>query len=205
MKTYFTMAVAALLGGAFAGQACAHATLTSMYAPAGYVQDLEMRVTHGCKGSPVKEVHIRIPDGVMRVTVAYTRDWKVETKMRTLAKPVRGDGGNMITEVVDEIIWKEPRSPIPASGVFEGFRFHAALPDTPGAILYFKTVNVCEQGDDKYIDMPKETFDARTPGVGSKLWKFLTASPGPAPYVILEKPSRPQYPWVMPAAPRAAP
>ncbi len=35
-----------------------------MYAPAGYVQDLEMRVTHGCKGSPVKEVNIKIPEGV---------------------------------------------------------------------------------------------------------------------------------------------
>ena len=42
------------------------------------------------------------------------RDWKVETKMRKLPKPVPGEGGTMLTETVDEIIWSAPKSVIPA-------------------------------------------------------------------------------------------
>jgi uncharacterized protein YcnI len=198
-----TIAAAALALGA--RPAVAHNTLTSMYAPAGYLQDLEMRVTHGCKGSPVKEVRVKIPEGVMRVSVGMNRDWKVETKMRKLPKPVPGEGGNMITETVDEIIWKEPASTIPAMGTFEGFKFRAALPDTPGAIVYFRSINVCEQGDDKYIDLPKEEISTRAPGLGDRLWKFMTATPGPSAFLILEKPARPQYPFTPPAANPAAP
>ena len=42
-----------LLVGFAAALACTaastHNTLTSYYVPAGYMQDLEIRVTHGCK------------------------------------------------------------------------------------------------------------------------------------------------------------
>jgi uncharacterized protein YcnI len=200
MKSLFSIFVVALFCGTSVGRAVAHDTLTSVYAPAGYVQDLEMRVSHGCNGSAVKEVRIKIPEGVLRVTVGYTRDWQVEIKMRKLAKPARGDGGSMISETVDEIAWKNPKSPLPAMGMFEGFKFRAALPNAPGAILFFKTVSVCEQGDDKYIDLPKDALDAGMPDFAVKLGKFMSATPGPAPFVILEKPSRPQYPYVMPAA-----
>jgi uncharacterized protein YcnI len=189
------MTAAAGVCGLLAGQASAHNTMTSLYAPAGYVQDLELRVTHGCKGSPVKEVRVKIPQGLMRVSVGNTRDWKVETKMRKLDKPVPGEGGNMITETVDEIIWKEPTSPMPAGGVFEGFKFRAMLPKTPGEIVFFQSINVCEQGDDKYIDLPKEKLSVSAPDFTAKLNEFMRATPGPSTFVILEKPARPQYPW----------
>ncbi len=203
MKTIFAFSLAATAMLA-ATPALSHNTFTTMYAPAGYMQDLEMRVTHGCKGSPVKEVKIKIPDNVMRVSVGVNRDWEVETKMRKLPKPVPGEGGNMITETVDEIIWKNPKSTIPALGSFEGFKFRAALPDKPGEIVFFRTVNVCVAGDDKYIDLPKEPLNAKTPDLSTKLFKFMTATPGPAPFLLLEKPSRPQYPFAPPAPPKAA-
>ena len=203
MKTIFAFSLAATAVLA-ATPALSHNTFTTMYAPAGYMQDLEMRVTHGCKGSPVKEVKIKIPDNVMRVSVGVNRDWEVETKMRKLPKPVPGEGGNMITETVDEIIWKNPKSTIPALGSFEGFKFRAALPDKPGEIVFFRTVNVCVAGDDKYIDLPKEPLNAKTPDLSTKLFKFMTATPGPAPFLLLEKPSRPQYPFAPPAPPKAA-
>lgn len=203
MKTIFAFSLAATAVLAVT-PALSHNTFTTMYAPAGYLQDLEMRVTHGCKGSPVKEVKIKIPDNVMRVSVGVNRDWEVETKMRKLPKPVPGEGGNMITETVDEIIWKNPKSTIPALGSFEGFKFRAALPDKPGEIVFFRTVNVCVAGDDKYIDLPKEPLNAKTPDLSTKLFKFMTATPGPAPFLLLEKPSRPQYPFAPPAPPKAA-
>ena len=33
------------------------------------------------------------------------------------------------------------------------------------------------------------------PDFGQKLIDFMAATPGPAPYLILEKPAKPQYPW----------
>lgn len=184
--------------------AAAHNVMTSYYAPAGYLQDLELRVTHGCKGSPVKEVKVRIPEGVMRVQVENNRDWQIETKMRKLPKPIPGEGGNMITETVEEIVWKNPKSPMPAGGFFEGFKFRAALPDKPGEIVFFRSINVCVNGEERYIDLPKEPLNASTPDLANKLMGFMTATPTPSAFVILEKPSRPQYPFAMPARPAAA-
>jgi uncharacterized protein YcnI len=199
MQRSIAMVLVLLAGTCAARAASAHNVLTSMYAPAGYVHDMEMRVTHGCKGSPVTQVRIKIPEGVTRVSAGYTRDWDIELKMRKLPKAVPGEGGTMITETVDEIVWKNPKSPLPASGMFEGFKFRGSLPDKPGEILFFKTINDCVKGDDKYIDMPKESLNAKTPGLSGKLWAFMTATPGPSPFLILEKPSRPQYPFAPPA------
>jgi periplasmic copper chaperone A len=209
IKNVVVTATMALATAFAAAPSLAHNTFTSMIAPAGYVQDLEMRVTHGCKGSPVNSVRIKIPEGVTRVTVNMVRDWKVETKMRKLPKPVPGEGGNMITETVDEIIWSAPKSVIPALGTYEGFRFRAHLPNTPGAILFFKTINGCEKGDDPYIDLPRTALPTvGAPDFGQKLIDFMAATPGPAPYLILEKPAKPQYPWgnatPTPRAPAAA-
>ena len=66
-----------------ATDASAHNALSSMYAPAGYSQDLEMRVYHGCKGSPVKGVRIKVPEQVSRINIEYSRDWDIETRMRS--------------------------------------------------------------------------------------------------------------------------
>ena len=195
MKKLLMTTVAAGLCGLVATTASAHNTLTSMEGYAGYVTDFEMRVTHGCKGSPVKEVRVKIPEGVMRVSVGANRDWTVETKMRKLDKPVPGEGGNMITETIDQITWKNPKTPIPAGGVFEGFKFRGALPKEENKIIFFQTINVCEQGDDKYVDLPKEELKVSDPDFKKKLWAFMSATPGPSPFLITMKPAKPQYPW----------
>jgi uncharacterized protein YcnI len=143
----------------------------------------------------VKEVHVQIPDGMIRVSVGYTRDWKYETKMRKLDKPVPGEGGNMITETVSEIIWKDPVSPMPAGGVFEGFKFRAQLPKEAGKILYFKNYSVCEKGDDKYVDIPKEELNPKSADFQKKLWEFMSTTKGPAAFLITVAPPKPQYPW----------
>lgn len=196
VKKFLFATAAAGVCGLFAASASAHNTLTNMEAYAGYMTDFEMRVTHGCKGSPVKEVRMKIPDGMVRVSVGNNRDWKTEVKMRKLDKPVPGDGGNMLTEAVDEITWKDPASPMPAGGVFEGFKFRGMVPkDAAGKIMFFRTINVCTEGDDKYIDLPKEELTASTPGLPKKLIEFMSATPGPSPFVIVVKPTKPQYPW----------
>lgn len=197
MKKYIPLIVgAALISGVPVAQA--HNTMTAYYATAGFMQDLELRVTHGCKGSPVKEVRLKIPDGMMRVSAEHNRDWVIEMKMRKLPKPVPGEGGNMLTETVDEIIWKSPRSNLPGSGRFEGFRFRGMIPETVGKIIFFRSINVCESGEERYVDLPSETLEAKTPSLPDKLLKFMSATATPSAFMIIEKPTRAQYPFATP-------
>lgn len=187
----------ALLAAAIAvlpASAGAHNYLREIQAPAGYVQDVVMRVPHGCKDSPVNKVRVKIPEGVYRVTVEYRDDWKVEVKKRKVDPPIPGDGGRPITETVDEIIWSNPKNVLPADRVGE-FRFRAKLPNEPGRILFFRTANDCVDGDDYYVDLPEMELNLNDPAFHEKFWAFMTATATPSPYVILVKPDRPQYPW----------
>jgi uncharacterized protein YcnI len=197
MKTMKTLLMAALTVTT-ATVAVAHNSMTEYYVPAGYMKDLEIRITHGCQGSAVKEFRLKIPEGMMRVSAEHNRDWVIDVKMRKLPQPVPGEGGNMLTETVDEIIWKNPRSVLPASGRFEGFRLRGLVPNTPGKIMFFRSVNVCEKGEERYVDLPTEPLDANTPGLPEKLLKFMMATPTPSAFVIIEKPTRPQYPFATP-------
>lgn len=172
----------------------AHNYLRDIEGPAGYVQDIVMRVPHGCKGSPVNEVRIKIPKDVYRVTVEYRDDWDIETKMRKVEPPVVGDGGRPITETVDEIRWSNPVNLLPPDRTGE-FRFRAQLPDEVGRIVFFRTLNTCVSGDDNYIDLPETPLNLSDPDFHEKFWAFMTATATPAPYMILTPPPRPQYPW----------
>jgi uncharacterized protein YcnI len=184
-----TVAISLLAGNAFA-----HNYLRETLAPAGYVQNIVMRIPHGCKDSPVNKVRIKIPEGVYRVTVMYRDDWDIELVMREVNPPVIGDGGRPITETVDQIIWSNPKNVLPPDRVGE-FAFRAQLPNTPGSIVFFKTLNDCVEGTDYYVDLPAEPLDLADPKFHEKFWAFMIATATPAPYVILLKPERPQYPW----------
>ena len=188
-----------LLGTACAvlisASASAHIYINEKSAPAGFKQDITLRVPHGCGASPVKEVHVQIPADVTGVMPEMNRDWKIEIKNRKLEKPIRGEGGVTLTETVDEIIWKDPVTTIPPSGYFDSFHFRVSLPKDVGEVVFFKSYAVCVQGDDKYVDVPKETLHASMPDFAKKFAAFMGSVKGPAPYVVLVKPERPQYPW----------
>ncbi len=206
-------ACAALITGLMSVSASGHNYLAETEAPAGYVRDIAMRVPHGCLDSPVKQVRIKIPEDVYRVTVQHRDDWDVALKMREVDPPVVGDGGREITETVDEIIWSNPDNVLPADRVGE-FKFRAKLPDEVGRILFFRTLNACVEGDDNYVDLPEMDLNLQDPDFHKKFWEFMTATATPSPYLILVKPERPQYPWeweavadrqhALPEGPRAA-
>ena len=187
-------AIGATVIGLLSTTALAHNYLVQTQAPAGYVHDIVMRVPHGCKGSAVNQVRIKIPEGVFRVTVEHREDWDVSVKMRNVDPPAVGDGGRPITETVDELIWSSPLGPLPADRTGE-FKFRAKLPDEVGRILFFRTLNGCVEGDDNYVDLPETGLSLEDPKFHEKFWAFMTATPTPAPYLILTKPERPQYPW----------
>ena len=177
-----------------AGVAAAHNYIVDKEIPAGYVSDIVMRVPHGCKDSPVNQVRIKIPEGVFRVTVEHRDDWDVTVKMRKVDPPIKIEAGREITETVDELMWSNPDNVLPPDRVGE-FRFRAKLPDKPGEIVYFKTLNDCVDGTDYYVDLPEEPLDMTAPDFHEKFWAFMIATATPAPYIILVEPERPQYPW----------
>ncbi len=184
-----------LLALAATSTALAHNYVMPKEAPAGYVHDITMRVPHGCKGIPVNQVRIKIPEGMLRVTTHHREDWDVTVKMRKLDPPIKVEGGaREITETVDEIIWSNPKSVLPPDRIGE-FRFRGMLPNEPGRILFFRTLNDCDGGDDYYVDLPADELNLDDPDFHKKFWAFLTATATPAPYLILTKPERPQYPW----------
>ncbi len=173
----------------------AHNYLQALEAPAGYVQDIIMRVPHGCKGSPVNQVRVKIPEGMFRVTVAWRDDWDITVKMRPVDPPIQMKGGMPpVTETVDEIMWSNPKNVLPPDRVGE-FKFRGLLPNEPGKIVFFRTLNDCPEGDDYYVDLPPEPLDLDDPEFHTKFWGFMSATATPAPYLILVKPDRPQYPW----------
>ncbi len=175
------LAAFAVLAG-ISGAALGHAYVHMTHMPAGWIHDVEVRVPHGCGPEPTTEVRVRIPEGVMRVTVAHDPVWKVETIMRQLDPPIEMGGGFQITETVDEIVWSGSELPPPRFG---RFLFRASLPEEPGRILWFKTIQRC--GDEE-LRWDKEKTDANHP-----MGVFLRTVGDSSPFVVLTEPERPQY------------
>ena len=171
-----------------------HNFVQEIEVPAGHKHDINLLVTHGCKGQPVQEVRVQIPPEVESTRVHHTHDWDIETIMRPLDEPRTGEGGIVITEVVDQIIWKNPKEAMP-DNMYEAFRFRISVPKEPNKILYFKSINICAEGQEAYVDMPEEPLDLADPDVKEKMWKFLTATATPSTFVVTRPAAKKQYPW----------
>ena len=180
-RSLVRLAAFAVLAG-FSGAALGHAYVHVTHMPAGWIQDIEVRVPHGCGTDPTTEVRVKIPEGVMRVRVEHGSDWKVEIVMRMLEPPIEMEGGFKITQTVDEIVWSGSELPSPRFGRFV---FRAALPDEPGRILWFKTTQRC---GDKEIRWDQEKTDQ-----DQSMGDFLRAVHDSSPFVVLTEPERPQY------------
>ncbi len=180
-RSIFKFLVAACLASA-SGAALGHVYVHMTHMPAGWIQDIEVRVPHGCGRSPTTEVRVKIPEGVTRVRAEHSNVWKIEIVKRKLDPPIRMEGGFEMTQTVDEIVWSGSELPSPQFGRFV---FRAALPDEPGRILWFKTVQRCGAEE---LRWDKEKTDENV-SIGT----FLRTVPDSAPFVVLTEPERPQY------------
>ena len=126
-------------------------------------------VPHGCGGSSTVTVRIKIPDGVSSVKPQMKPGWKVDIKMRKLAQPMKGENGAMLTETVDEVDWTG--GPLPDS-MYDSFGFVMKMPAGAGQTLYFPTVQECEKGANRWINIPaagQQWHDVREPAPFVKL------------------------------------
>jgi len=134
-----------------AAAARAHVTANPDSAAADAYVLTQFTVPHGCDGSSTVAVRIKIPEGVASVKPQMKPGWKVEIKMRKLATPLKAENGAMLTETVDEVDWRG--GPLP-DNMYDSFGFVMKMPAGADRTLYFPTVQECEQGSHRWVNIP---------------------------------------------------
>lgn len=128
-----------------------HAVINETEAYANEFSFITIRITHGCDQAPTREVRVRIPEGVTRVSPRFEAGWTVEKRMRKLAEPYENEVGQQVTETVDEIVWQGGSLP---DGYYGEFQLRVLMPDAPGTTLWFKTIQNCDEGTIRWIEVP---------------------------------------------------
>lgn len=162
MKVRFgRLAAGAVIAGAAllaAGAgASAHIVVDPGEAGAGESALLTFAFSHGCDGSPTTEVRIQIPESIPSVSPTINPGWDVDKVMETLAEPIEGSHGEQITERVAEVVYTA-KTPV-ADGYRDTFVLSLTLPETPGEMAYFPTIQTCETGETAWIEIPAEGQD----------------------------------------------
>src|SRR5262245_27571645 len=128
----------------------AHVTLERNEAPADSFFNALLNVAHGCEGSPTLKVRVRIPEGVIGVKPQPKPGWELAVRKEKLAQPIVEGHGRTITEVVAEVTWTGKL----LDENFDQFGIHMKLPNKPNETLYFPTVQECETGVHRWIEIP---------------------------------------------------
>lgn len=137
--------------------ASAHVTANPGTAVAGEYTRIDLRVPHGCEGSPTTAVSVQIPDTIASVTPQFLPDWTVETVVGPLAEPVELHG-ETVTEGIREVTWSGGPA-IPDDQFFD-FGLSVRMPDAAGETLYLPVVQTCESGESSWIEIPEDGADA---------------------------------------------
>jgi periplasmic copper chaperone A len=164
----FLAALAAVL--LTASSASAHITLKGKEAAIGSSYDAVFVVPHGCAGSATTRIRVQIPEGVIVVKPMPTAGWNVETITGKYAAAYDYQGSS-ISEGVKEVVWSGGKLPDHTREEFaiSTFLTSGLKPDTE---LYFPTVQECEQGVSRWIDIPADpahAHDSKWPAPGVKL------------------------------------
>jgi uncharacterized protein YcnI len=149
-----------------AAPALAHVTANPDEAPAGGYTYSQFRVGHGCEGSPTTKVTIFIPDGVVSVKPEIEPGWQVETKIGAITP--YDNHGEQVTEGVKEVSFTAD-TPLPDDRMTQ-FGISMKMPDKAGTTLSFPVVQICQQGELRWIDLPVEgQEEPEHPAPGIKL------------------------------------
>ena len=160
-------AVIALLAGT--AVASAHVTLETAEAKAGSTYKAVLRVPHGCDGSATVKITVKVPEGVIAVKPMSHAGWTIATVRGKYAKAY-DYYGSKLDEGVTEVTWSGGNLP---DAYYDEFVLRGMLAaDLPAGIIYFPTVQECEKGVDRWIEIPeagKTAEDYETPAPGLKI------------------------------------
>jgi uncharacterized protein YcnI len=137
-----------------ASPAGAHITLETHEATIGSSYKAVFAVPHGCAGSATIKIRVQIPEGVIGVKPMPKAGWNVEAVEGKYATEYDFHG-TRISEGVKEVVWSGGKLP---DHNYDEFVLIGFLTDSlkPNTTLYFPTVQECEQGVSRWIDIPVE-------------------------------------------------
>jgi periplasmic copper chaperone A len=171
MRLFFR---AGVLTAVCSTSASAHVVFNQSNLAPNALATLELRVTHSCDGASTKEVRVKIPDGVTRVTPRAVSGWQVAVTKRRLPQPVTLHG-ETVRETIDTVTWSGGSFP---DFAYQQFEVRAMMPNEPGKVLYFPVEQICETGKISWSQIPT------TPSGGASVLKepapFLTLTGAPA-------------------------
>jgi periplasmic copper chaperone A len=165
-----SLASAAALLAVGSVTASAHVTLETQQAPVASTYKAVFRVPHGCKGSATVKVRVQIPEGVIAVKPMPKPGWTLET-VKGKYERAYDYYGTPTSEGVREIVWSGGRLPDEFYDEFIA-RFYLTDDLTAETTLHFPVVQECEQGVDRWIEIPaagRTADDYETPAPGLKL------------------------------------
>jgi uncharacterized protein YcnI len=133
--------------------ASAHVFTDPAEAPSGGFPLVDFVVPHGCDGSPTTEITVQIPKEVPSVTPQRSPFYELST--REGPKDETELFGEKITEGISEITWTATE-PLPDAHL-DKLGVEMALPELdPGETIYFPTIQKCEKGETRWIQIPAE-------------------------------------------------
>ncbi len=141
------------------GPASAHVTVTPSDTAAGAFTVLTFSNGHGCEGSPTTGIRIQIPEGINAVTPTRNDFYDVTKQTEKLDPPVTDSHGNELTERVATVTYTA-KTALP-DGYRDAFEVSLQIPeDAAGQTLAFPTIQLCEQGQTAWTEIPAEGQDA---------------------------------------------
>ncbi len=153
LRTTRVAAATGALALALAGSAGAHITANPAEGPSDGYATVSFQVPHGCEESPTTQLRIKIPPSVPSVTPSVHPLWDVATKEGKKDKVELH--GETITTGVSEVTYTA-KQPLPADRL-DSFPISLKLPaGEEGESVYFPTLQRCEQGQTRWIQIPAE-------------------------------------------------
>lgn len=144
------LVLGALLLGA--GPASAHVSADKSEVPAGGFTAVTLTVPHGCEASPTRQLVIQVPEGIDDVTPEVVPGWDIAIDTEPLAEPVEDSDGEQTTERESAITFTARAGSELPDGFRQDFTLGFQAPDTPGEYLFFKTIQVCDEGQTEWIE-----------------------------------------------------
>jgi periplasmic copper chaperone A len=167
-KTNYSWFLAAIAAFA-ASPASAHITLENREATIGSSYKAVFAVPHGCAGSATIKIRVQIPEGVIAVKPMPKPGWNVEAIKGKYAGDYDYHGAKL-SDGVREVVWSGGKL---SDDNYDEFVISTYLTAAlkPNTTLYFPTVQECEQGISRWIDIPAEAsaHESKSPAPSVKL------------------------------------
>jgi uncharacterized protein YcnI len=130
----------------------AHVTLETKQATIKSSYKAVLRAPHGCEGSPMLRLRVQIPEGYIGVKPMPKAGWTLDIVRGEATTPAQASHGGQASAAVKEVAWSG-RLPDDQYDEFVLTGSIAAVV-APGATLYFKVVQECEKGVNRWIEIP---------------------------------------------------